>query len=282
MKKHMQNKTVVTVLWIAAIGVLIAFVYQATILWMVERYMGADSYYSHGFLVPFISLYFVWQLKDELRGMQVTGSWAGLVLILVALGLHLLGTVLYIFSISGFSLFFLIVGLTLFLFGKEITKCLWFPLLFLLFMFPVPMALISLVSFPLKILVAKAGVWIVALLGIPVIGEGFIITIPAGNLLVGNPCSGLRSLIAFLALGGVMAYMAALSPVKKSILFFCSLPIAVISNLIRVPLLIIVSHLYGLEAAAPDTWVHTASGLLVFVLGISLLLASAKVLEWRN
>ncbi|MBL4902219.1 MAG: exosortase [Desulfocapsa sp.] len=278
----MQNKTVVTVLWIAAIGVLIAFVYQATILWMVERYMGADSYYSHGFLVPFISLYFVWQLKDELRGMQVTGSWAGLVLILVALGLHLLGTVLYIFSISGFSLFFLIVGLTLFLFGKEITKCLWFPLLFLLFMFPVPMALISLVSFPLKILVAKAGVWIVALLGIPVIGEGFIITIPAGNLLVGNPCSGLRSLIAFLALGGVMAYMAALSPVKKSILFFCSLPIAVISNLIRVPLLIIVSHLYGLEAAAPDTWVHTASGLLVFVLGISLLLASAKVLEWRN
>lgn len=260
----------------------ISFAYWETLQWMYDRFMGADSYYSHGFLIPFICLFFVWQQKDQLRHMQVRVSWSGLVLVFFSLGLHLLGTTLYVFSISGFSLFFLIIGLTLFLTGKEIVKSLWFPLSFLVFMFPLPMAVISLISFPLKIFAAKAGVWVVSLFGVPVYGEGFNITIPAGQLLVGNPCSGLRSLIAFLALGAVLAYMSKLSCVKKCILFLCSIPIAVVSNLVRVPILILVSHYYGLEAAAPDTWVHTGSGLLVFVLGFFLLLVCAKVLEWRT
>jgi len=272
----------VSLLAVTFLVVTISFTYWETLLWMYDRYMGADSYYSHGFLIPFISLFFVWQLKDQLQDVQLEPSWAGFALVLFSLGLHLLGTTLYIFSISGFSLFFLIIGLTLFLAGKEAGKIAWFPLSFLLFMFPLPMAVIGLVSFPLKIFAAKAGVWIVRSFGVPVYGEGFNITIPTGKLLVGNPCSGLRSLIAFLALGAVLAYMAKLSGVKKWVLFLCSIPIAVISNLVRVPILILVSHAYGLEAAAPDTLVHTGSGLLVFVLGFFLLLACAKVLEWRT
>lgn len=267
---------------VAFLAATLSFAYWGTLLWMYDRYMGADSYYSHGFLIPFFSLFFIWQQKDQLKQVQVEANWAGFVLVVFSLCLHLLGTILYVFSISGFSLFFLIIGLTLFLAGKEISKIIWFPLLFLVFMFPLPQAVIGLVSFPLKMFAAKAGVWIVSLFGIPVYGEGFNITIPAGKLLVGNPCSGLRSLIAFLALGAVLAYMSKLSGVKKCILFFCSIPIAIVSNLVRVPILIFVSHYYGLETAAPDTLVHIGSGLLVFVLGFFLLLACAKVLEWRT
>jgi exosortase len=168
------------------------------------------------------------------------------------------------------------------LFGKEIATAVWFPLFFLIFMFPLPQAVISLVSFPLKIFAAKAGVGVVGLFGIPVHGEGFNIIIPAGHLLVGNPCSGLRSLIAFLALGSVFAYMAPLATTRKWILFLLSIPIALLSNIVRVPILILVSHFWGLEAAAPDTLVHTGSGILVFVLGFLLLLFAAKVLEWRT
>jgi exosortase A len=267
---------------LTVVAILVAFTYKATFLWMYERYTGADSYYSHGFLVPFISLYFIYQQKDQLSQTEQKTSIAGLYVILFALLLHLVGTVLYIFSISGFSLFFLIIGLSLYLFGTRISALIWFPLLFLVFMFPLPSAIISLVSFPLKIFAAKAGVWIVSLLGIPVYGEGFNISIPAGNLLVGNPCSGLRSLIAFMALGSVFAYLAPVGTARKWFLFFITIPIALLSNVVRIPILILVSHFWGLEAAAPDTFTHTGSGMLVFVIGFILLLAVAKALEWRT
>jgi exosortase len=120
------------------------------------------------------------------------------------------------------------------------------------------------------------------MIGIPVFREGFNISIPGGNLIVGNPCSGLRSLISFLALGAVYAYLTHLPLSRKWILFFTTIPIALLSNIVRIPILILVSNYWGLEAAAPDTIVHNGSGLLVFILGFLLLLSAAKVLEWRT
>ncbi len=267
---------------LTVVAILMVLTYRVTFLWMYARYTGADSYYSHGFLVPFISLFFIYQQKEQLRQTEQETSIAGLYIVLFALLLHLTGTILYIFSLSGFSIFFLIIGLSLYLFGARISALIWFPLIFLVFMFPLPSAIISLVSFPLKIFAAKAGVWVVSLLGIPVYGEGFNISIPAGNLLVGNPCSGLRSLIAFMALGSVFAYLTPVGTGKKWFLFFITIPVALLSNVVRIPILILVSHYWGLEAAAPDTFVHTGSGMLVFIIGFILLLAIAKALEWRT
>ena len=281
MKKFGFN-SVINIFGLVIVSLVVAFAYKETFLWMYERFMGVDSYYSHGFLIPVVSLFFIYQQKDRLVETEQKTSLTGLFVLVFALSLHILGTVLYVFSISGISLFFLAVGLSLFLFGTRISKLIWFPLLFLIFMIPLPQAAISLVSFPLKMFAAKAGVWVVAALGIPIHAEGFNIFIPAGQLLVGNPCSGLRSLIAFLALGAVFAYLTPVSIGKKWILFFITIPIALLSNVVRIPILILVSHYWGLEAAAPDTWVHTGSGMLVFILGFLLLLASAKVLEWRT
>ena len=272
----------VNIIGLIIIGIIAGFAYQTTLMWMYDRYIGADSYYSHGFLVPFISLYFIYLQKKNLAQIKPQNSGIGLIVILVALFLHILGTLLYIFSISGFSIFFLIIGLSVFLFGKEISKIIWFPIFFLIFMFPLPEAMISLISFPLKIFAAKAGVWITSLSGIPIYLEGFNILIPAGHLLVGNPCSGLRSLIAFLALGSIFAYLEPVSVLKKWVLFLVSIPIALLSNIVRIPILILVSNYWGLEAAGPDTLVHTGSGILVFVLGFLLIFTAAKALEWRT
>jgi len=280
-KLKTKNSKLLNMLWLLTIACLITLCYKTTLIWMYNRYISADSYYSHGFLVPIVSLFFIYQQKEYLSRIEPQSSVSGLIVLLFALFLHILGTLLYIFSISGFSIFFLAIGLSLFLFGKEISKIIWFPLLFLIFMFPMPEAMISLVSFPLKIFAAKAGVWITSLFGIPIYLEGFNITIPAGHLLVGNPCSGLRSLMAFLALGSILAYLQPISIIKKWILFFLSIPIAVLSNIVRIPILILVSNYWGLEAATPDTLVHTGSGLLVFVLGFMLIFSTAKILECK-
>ncbi len=281
MSETQKLKMIVNIIGLAILGLLIILAYKTTLIWMYDRFIAADSYYSHGFLVPIVSLYLIYQQKEYLARAEQKNSILGLAVLIFALLFHILGTILYIFSISGFSIFFLLIGLSLYLYGKEKTKIIWFPLLFMIFMFPMPEAMISLISFPLKMFAAKAGVWITSLFGIPIYLQGFNITIPAGQLLVGNPCSGLRSLIAFLALGSIFAYLEPISIAKKWILFFFSIPIALLSNIVRIPILILVSNHWGLEAASPETLVHTGSGLLVFVLGFLLIFSAAKVLQWQ-
>lgn len=260
---------------------LIGFVacYHDVLAWMYGRYISSDSYYSHGFLIPFVSAFLIWQKRSDLKVTAVEFSWWGLILIIASVLIHIAGTILYVFSISGFSIFFLVSGTSLFLFGKNITRIIIFPLIFLIFMFPLPLAFITTISFPMKMLVAKVGVWIVNNLGIPTFREGFHITIPAGSLLVGNPCSGLRSLISFLALGAVFAYLIDMSNIRKLILFVSAIPIALLSNIVRVPILILISNFWGMEAAAPESFWHDASGVFVFVVGSLLLFTTERLLK---
>lgn len=256
--------------------------YHETFLWWYTRCISLDSYYSHGFLIPFVTGYLIWLERKNWMKIESEFSILGLLVVIIALIIHVLGTILYIFSISGFSVFFLVIGATLFLFGKNKTKQILFPLLFLIFMFPLPMAVLSAVSFPLKIIVAKVGTEIVRMMGIPIFREGFDITIPVGTLVVGNPCSGLRSLISFLALGALFSYILNTSLLKRIILFLLSVPIAIFSNFVRVPILILISYFKGLEAVAPDTFVHTGIGLLIFMIGMLLLYTAGKILESKK
>ncbi len=269
-------------IFLSIIFVLFIVCYHSTLSWMYVRYMNHDSYYSHGFIVPFVSGYLIWRKRKDLRGKEPEVSCWGLVLISASVLIHVTGTVFYVFSLSGFSIFFLISGTSLFIFGKNITRTILLPLVFLIFMFPLPLAIIGEISFPMKLLVAKVGVWIVDSLGIPILREGFHITIPAGSLLVGNPCSGLRSLISFLALGAILAYLSSISNIRKWILFFLSIPIALLSNIIRVPILILISHYWGLEVASPDSFWHNASGVFVFIVGILSMFYTGRLLEWKT
>ena len=82
--------------------------YQEVLLWMYARYKGADSYYSHGFLIPFVSAYFIWRKKEELKDKEIKACWWGLTLVAFALIVNFIGHILYVFSVSGFSILFLI------------------------------------------------------------------------------------------------------------------------------------------------------------------------------
>ena len=273
MKEHVGMLTV--------LGVGLAACYYQTLNWMYGRFVSPDSYYSHGFIIPLVSGYFIWKMKDRLKAVVVKRSEWGLALLFIAILLHIAGTVLYIFSLSGLSLFLFITGGTLFLFGEGVFKRILFPLVFLLFMFPLPEAFINLLSFPLKMLVAEIGMDMVKLLGIPILREGFQITIPAGQLIVGNPCSGLRSIIALLALSSIFAHMCSASTSKKAVLFLSALPIAVLSNIVRVSLLILISYFQTIEAAKPDSFWHDATGVLVFVMSITMLFALGRLVKCR-
>ncbi len=263
--------------------VLLLFVigWYDVLTWMHDRYISPDSYYSHGFIIPFISGYLIWMNKEKLKTEKIEMSWFGIILVVFAVFLHITGTILYIFSISGFSILFLVFGVSLFLFGKSISSKILFPLLFLVFMFPLPIAILNTVAFPMKLLAAKTAATIVGFAGIPIFQEGFNITIPVGTLLVGNPCSGLRSLLSFMMLGAIFAYLGQMGTIKKYLLFLFSIPIALLSNIIRVTILILIMHFFGIDAASPESIWHDASGVFVFIIGMLLFYYLGRFFSWK-
>ena len=275
----MKNPLFFFIVFIALLGLC----YHNTIQWMINRYLSPDSYYAHGFLIPFISLFFIWQKRNDLLNTVHQISLLGFSLVLLAGLVHLFGTVVYIFSISGMSLWLLIFGTVFYLYGWRTIKVLQFPLFFLLFMFPLPLAIIEKISLPLKIFITEISVFLITAMGIPIFREGFELTLPAGTLLVGNPCSGLRSLITFMVLSSIIAYyQSKFSLKKKWLLFFLSIPIAGFTNLLRVLFLILWSHKFGLEAAAPETFTHTFTGLMLFVIGFLILLFFSRLLGGQH
>ena len=266
---------------LAVFVILIVLIYHSTFLWLYERFIAKDSYYSHGFLIPFVTGYLIWLKKEQLKNINPKYNLWGVVLIISSLLLHLLSILAEVFFVSGFSILFLVFGISLFLYGREVTKKILFPLSFLIFMFPLPLVAISAVSFPMKMFATKSAVFILrAFVHIPMKNEGFEIFFPNASLVIGNPCSGLRSLISMLALGSIFAYLLKASMAKRLILFFLAIPIALISNIVRVILLCLGVFVYGSQMTRG--LFHDFTGYLVFVIAFVSLWLCWKKFEGQS
>ena len=262
-------------------GVFI-FIYHSTFLWLYDRYVTADSYYSHGFLVPLVTIFFIWRKGEKFKVLSPSYSIWGLVLVVWALLLHILSIWAHVFFTSGISILFLVFGLSLFLFGREITKEILFPLSFLVFMLPLPLKAVSVFSFPLKMYVTEFSVVLVSKMGIPAFRQGFHIHLSNASLTIGNPCSGLRSLISFMALGAIFAYLLKASLGRKIFMILLAIPIALFSNMTRVIALTLAANFWGTKTASPGGFFHDSSGIAVFVFGLGFLILFWRLLEWRN
>lgn len=225
---------------------------------------------SHGFLVPLISLYFVWSERGKLNQIALASSSIGAVLLVICL-------IIYVVSYAGdiaftarlmmvFSLFCII----LFNFGFDIVRLLLFPLLFLLFMIPIPVSFIEKISIPMQLFASSASAYFIKLLSIPVYQEGNILYFSQTQLEVAQACSGLRSIVSLIMLSVIFAYLFPKSMIKKLILLMSAIPIALFANIARVTGTGILSHFYGSVMARG--FLHDLSGLIVFVFGFMALL----------
>lgn len=264
----MKNNQTYLFLKLGFILIVVIFIYFPTFVWLFERYTANDTYYSHGFLIPFVTTFLIWLKRENLAISKVKYSLLGLALIIISLVIHFLSMLTEVFFISGFSIIPLVFGISLFLYGKEITNEISFPLAFLFFMFPIPLVVINSISFPLKMMVTKSAVAILrSTLNIPIRNEGFQIFFPNASLIVENVCSGLRSLITMLALASIFSYLLKCSLSKRILLFFLSIPIAFISNLVRVILLSLAVYIYGSQIS--KSFFHDLTGYLVFVIAFA-------------
>ncbi|HIJ72477.1 MAG TPA: exosortase [Candidatus Hydrogenedentes bacterium] len=263
--------------WLVVV-LLLAALYRVPVSVMRRTWNLVDSYYSHGILIPPVSLFLIWRRRRELLQQPVCPSSWGLLLILGSAVLLVLGAFLGFTVFGQFSLIPMLAGLVLALLGKEHLKVLWFPILFLLFMIPIPPALTQSITFNLKLVATESAVGIARALTFPMIQEGSFVHFKDDFLLIGNVCGGLRSLISLLAIGALMAYFSKARLWARILILALSCPIAVVSNICRIFLLCLVGYFWGSEVAAGRF--HDVSGF--FIYGLAFVLFAALEASLRR
>lgn len=263
---------------IAAVMVaLLGVAFYAPIARMVGIWDQKESYYSHGWLVPFVALYLVWRRRTEFVEAP-RPSWLGLGMLLVGIAMLIVSGWLVVFFTAGFALILTIWGLCGFLFGPAAMKRLSFPAFILLFMVPPPEQTISQISLDMKLLATKLAIIFIDKIGIVAAVDGQTIYLGNVTVTVGAACSGLRSLISLIFLGVLFAYFSRLTPWRKIGLALLSIPIAIVSNVVRIVTISLAGYWWGQNVVEP---VHDWSGYLVFVVAFFLLYAAMRLLYWR-
>lgn len=253
---------------IVILGVSFLLFFHHTLTELINDWSINDNY-SHGFLIPLITAYMIWQKKDRLAEMTPKPNPLGLVVIAGGVMLHILANVAAELFTMRFSIVVISAGIALYLFGSRIFREIAVPIGYLVFMIPLPAILWNKIAFPLQLLASKLTADVVYFIGIPIFREGNILHLANTSLEVVDACSGLRSLTSLLALSAAFAYITPMRNLSRWLLFLSAVPIAIFVNLVRLTATAIMAHYIGEKAA--QGFLHDASGMVVFVLAFIIL-----------
>ena len=267
--------------WLGAalVAVLLGLVYHRTLLQLIEVWRTNDSY-SHGPLVPLVSLALAWRNRARLRAAPDRPDARGLALIALACGLLVAGMRADVFTLEGWSIVVMAFGLALTFQGAARTRVLAFPIAYLGFMLTFPPVLVNQLSFALKEVTVAVSTRIAEALGVLMRRDGMSLFLAGGELRVENPCSGLRSLIALLATGAVFAYLQPGAWWRRALLFLSAIPVAMLANVVRITLLLLVAHYVGVKQATGRF--HDWTGILLYAVALGGLLLVRQLLRPRT
>ena len=237
-----------------------------------------DENYSHGFLVPLISLYFANQAAQRGSVAVRSGVKLGILLMTISM-LGRCATVLVPVGFVGDLSFLLgLAGICSLLFGADALRRYWFAIFFLIFMVPLPVALYAKIASPLQLMVSQIASILMNATGVPVLCEGNMMTLPGNvQMFVAEACSGMRQLTGFLALTAAVAYLSARPAWYRVAVVGSAIPIAMTANVARVVLTGYIMHYLNPQFASGAY--HTLEGLLMMAFGLSLLRAECWMLD---
>jgi exosortase len=295
----MNLKRAAIVLTVAAVLIL---VYWPTLRWLVNSWL-SNPYYSHGFLVPLVSGFFVWTKRRELRGGEP--SIAGAFVITAGAFLYIMGFAWAMRFLPAISLPVVLGGISLSFLGIRATKAILFPLCFLIFMMPLPP--IQEMGYTLQEWSVHSSAWILSTLGLSVTTVGPEIHLEDTVFTIGLACSGINSLIAMMALAAVYTFvlvepfhnravrLAAAVPTgplgdrlrlvsiklmanypARAFLFAAAFPMALLGNILRIVSIILIANYWGVDAASG--LYHDISSPLFFILSFLLLMLLGRII----
>lgn len=256
---------------IAALLFLLAF---PALAWLAKSWM-SNPYYSHGFLVPVIAALLAWrEWKHVVAQPRGSENWMGLIVAVPSLIVIIWAMRWQNYFVVSLALVALLVGILLYLEGWRRVRHWIFPVLFLAFMVPLPF--VDLASPWLEAFTARFATALATLAGIPAIQQGGEITLPGSTIVVGAPCSGLRSLIAMVTVGAGWVYVVQGRAWAKALMLVAVIPLVALSNVVRIAILLAVADLFGEEAAL--SYYHDWSSPVLFLVALGLLLVVGRIL----
>lgn len=235
-----------------------------------------DDNYSHGFIILPFALYFAWERRHKLGAVPPAPSAIGLLVLLAGLAILLVGQLGAERFLTRVSMLLVLVGGLAFVRGWSAVRVMAFPIGFLLLMIPIPAIIFNRLAFPLQLVASQAGESLLSVLGVPVLREGNLIILARTTLEVAEACSGIRSLISLLTLGVIYGYFIDDRLSVRVAIALATIPIAIVTNGIRVAGTGVAAHHFGEEAA--QGFFHSFSGWLVFGVAFVLLFLAAQLM----
>jgi len=261
---------------IAWFGALLIAAYFPILRKLVDQWMTDDDV-SHGFFVPLVAGYIVWQRRETLLDLPWKPAWWGLGLLAwsgIQAFLGMLGAELFLQRTAFLEA---LVGLLLVLGGTAVIRALLFPLLLLPFMIPIPTVIYNQITFPLQLFASQVAEYCLLLLNIPVLRDGNILELASQKLSVAEACSGIRSLLMLTFLSLVYAYFFDSKVWMRWALFLCTIPIAIIANAGRVTITGILSEI---DKDLATGIFHETEGFVIFGIAFAFLAFTHWAINW--
>ncbi len=233
--------------------------------------------YSHGFIIPFISLWLLWSRRTALRQSKGDPSPWGPGALVLSTCMVIVGEFTAIFLLIQLGFLLALAGLVLTYGGTSLLRVAGMPIALLLFCIPLPYFVDSQLSWRLQLFSSTLGVEFLRLLGYSVYREGNVIDLGAYMLQVVDACSGLRYLYPLLSVGFLMAYMYPAALRWRVLLVLSTIPVTIITNSARIAVVGVLVGRWGSGMA--DGFLHAFQGWAIFIVCQIILVAEIALIE---
>jgi exosortase len=234
----------------------------------VARQSWSTEQGGHGPLVLVTGLWVLWR---ELKGKKIEtrpgNLLISLALLAISLGTYVIARITGVLEIEAFAMYGALITAAYMVLGGGFIRMIWFPLVYLAFTLPPPDSVVAAVTQPIKIAISQWAVSLLHLVGYPIASSGVTIQIGQYELLVAAACAGLNSIVTLTALCLLYVYLRHRSNwLAFLVISLAAIPVAVVSNFVRVLVLVLVT--YHLGDAAAQGFIHDFAGLLMFAVAL--------------
>lgn len=226
---------------------------------------------AHGPIVLATGLWLlVYRLNEEGTRLFAPPRWTLVTAaFIVAAAFYIFGRAYDLISIEAAGLYGCFILFLYRCLGCHSLRQVAFPLFYIAFIIPPPGWLIDPLTSPLRVFVSRVATAITFAAGYPISREGVSMLVGPYQLLVEDACSGLNSIVGLTAVSLFYVYlMHRASYVYGTILILFVIPIAIVINIVRVVVLILLTYHYG--DAVAQGFLHVTAGLILFAAAVLL------------
>jgi exosortase D (VPLPA-CTERM-specific) len=265
------------VLFLLAFGfVLILPAFWGGISELIGRWEKQEEY-SHGYMIPLVTAYLIWQRRNLLRTLEFKPTWLPVSLVILGLIVSVIGELSALYILIHLSIILIILAMAWSLMGWNAFKYVIIPLGLLTFAIPLPYFLEATITADLQLISSRLGVAFIRLFGIPVFAEGNVIDLGAYQLQVVEACSGLRYLYPLMGIGFIVVYLYQVELWKRVVVFLSTIPITIFMNSLRIGIIGILVEYWGQGMA--DGFLHYFEGWIIFIACLAILVGEMWLLN---